>query len=418
MDAEKKKRLLLVEDDAIIALSTTQQLKRKGYETLHAGSGEKAVEYTVSGDQNIDLILMDIDLGSGIDGTEAAQLILKKKDIPVVFLSSHTESEIVEKTEKITSYGYVVKNTGITILDTSIKMAFKLFSAHKEISRKNMVIKAGNENLRVSIEHLEEANKALLLAQEKLKISDRRFKKAQEIGLIGNWEYNIEDNTIWGSEEAHRIYGLPLDDEHLSLEDVEAMDYDKAKMYKALMDLIRDEKPYDIEFQIKPLNSRKWIWLHSVAELRRDNTGKPVNVEGVIQDISAQKRAEFSLVKLGKAMNNASDIILMTDLEGIITFINPMFTETYGYSKEEVVGKKTPGILNKNYNFIGSGKDFWKVLDQSKRLNFDFENVTKSGDNIFVESKIDPLYDINGRLDGFLEIQRDITEWRKERPEI
>ncbi|MBN2509186.1 MAG: PAS domain S-box protein, partial [Spirochaetales bacterium] len=55
--------------------------------------------------------------------------ILRIKDIPVVFLSSHTEPAIVEKTEKITSYGYVVKNSGIVVLDASIKMAFKLYEA-------------------------------------------------------------------------------------------------------------------------------------------------------------------------------------------------------------------------------------------------------------------------------------------------
>ncbi|MFN2312796.1 MAG: response regulator, partial [Spirochaetia bacterium] len=78
---------------------------------------------------DIDLILMDINLGSGIDGTQAAELILQNHDIPVVFLSSHTEPEVVEKTEKITSYGYVVKNSSTTVLDASIKMAFKLFDA-------------------------------------------------------------------------------------------------------------------------------------------------------------------------------------------------------------------------------------------------------------------------------------------------
>jgi len=75
---------------------------------------------------------MDIDLGEGIDGTEAAKQILKETDLPVVFLSSYTSPEIVEKTEKITSYGYIVKDSGIAVIDASIKMALKLFDAKKE----------------------------------------------------------------------------------------------------------------------------------------------------------------------------------------------------------------------------------------------------------------------------------------------
>nr|WP_208652356.1 hypothetical protein [Leptospira kemamanensis] len=62
-----------------------------------------------------------------IEGTEAAKIILEKTDIPLIFLSSHTEKEIVTKTEGITSYGYVVKSSTITVLDASIKMALKLF---------------------------------------------------------------------------------------------------------------------------------------------------------------------------------------------------------------------------------------------------------------------------------------------------
>ena len=60
---------------------------------------------------------MDVDLGAGMDGSQTAREILKRYDIPIVFLSSHIEKDIVEKTEKITSYRYVVKNTGLKVLD-------------------------------------------------------------------------------------------------------------------------------------------------------------------------------------------------------------------------------------------------------------------------------------------------------------
>jgi len=132
MKDENSKLLLLVEDEALIALSKKKDLETYGYKVLIANSGEKAVS-TAKENNNIDLILLDIDLGRGIDGTIAAELILKERELPIVFLSSHTEPEIVEKTEKITSYGYVVKNSSITVLDASIKMAFKLFEASTKL---------------------------------------------------------------------------------------------------------------------------------------------------------------------------------------------------------------------------------------------------------------------------------------------
>jgi PAS domain S-box-containing protein len=134
-NSHSKKVILLVEDEALIAMNEKMELEKRDYVVHYVTTGEKAVQAILDNVLPIDLILMDINLGSGIDGTQAAEEILKAKDIPVVFLSSHTEPEVVEKTEKITSYGYVVKNSGIIVLDTSIKMAFKLFNAkiaHKQ----------------------------------------------------------------------------------------------------------------------------------------------------------------------------------------------------------------------------------------------------------------------------------------------
>ena len=109
MNGENKNTILLVEDEAIIAMAQKMTLQKYGYTVITANTGEEAIK-TINNTPDINLILMDIDLGDGIDGTEAAQIILATHDLPLIFLSSHTEKEIVEKTEGITSYGYVFQN--------------------------------------------------------------------------------------------------------------------------------------------------------------------------------------------------------------------------------------------------------------------------------------------------------------------
>ena len=128
------KKILLVEDEALIAMTEAQMLQKHGFEVDTVYTGEQAVE-KVDADPAIELILMDIDLGAGIDGTQAAEQILEQYDLPIVFLSSHTEPEVVQKTEGITSYGYIVKNSGETVLLASIKMAFRLYEAQLELKR-------------------------------------------------------------------------------------------------------------------------------------------------------------------------------------------------------------------------------------------------------------------------------------------
>lgn len=126
------KTILLVEDEAIIALAEARLLAAAGYRVEIARSGERAVELALA-DPQIDLVLMDIDLGPGIDGPEAARRILAARDLPLAFLSAHTEPAVVERTEGITSYGYIVKNSGETILLASVRMAFRLHEARRSL---------------------------------------------------------------------------------------------------------------------------------------------------------------------------------------------------------------------------------------------------------------------------------------------
>ncbi len=143
-------KILLVEDEIIIAMSEKEELEKYGYSVTDVVNGEQAIKLVLTEESNFDLILMDIDLGKGIDGTEVAQKILEKRDIPILFLSSHSEPSIVEKTEKITSYGYVLKSSSIVVLDTSIKMALKLF---KEKMRRREV----EEKLKATMQSIGDA---------------------------------------------------------------------------------------------------------------------------------------------------------------------------------------------------------------------------------------------------------------------
>ena len=130
--ASRKTTILLVEDEVLIAMKESQILQKHGYEVITANNAQKAIEAAASPD--IDLILMDIDLGKGkMDGTEAAELILRQRELPIVFVTSHTEREMVERVKGITRYGYVVKNSGEFVLLEAIQMAFELFNAHRDL---------------------------------------------------------------------------------------------------------------------------------------------------------------------------------------------------------------------------------------------------------------------------------------------
>jgi len=140
MPGEKKVTILLVEDEPLIALHEKATLEDNGYGVIIVNSGGKALK-AIHENPCIDLVLMDINLENTMDGTEAAREILRTREIPLIFLSSHTEREVVEKTEGITSYGYIVKDSGETVLMASIRMAFRLFDAKVQEREKERALK-------------------------------------------------------------------------------------------------------------------------------------------------------------------------------------------------------------------------------------------------------------------------------------
>ena len=146
MQPKQPTTLLLVEDEAIIALAERRTLERNGYTVALAHSGEEAVSY-VCEHPDVDLILMDIDLGPGIDGTEASRRILELRDVPIAFLTSHTEPDYVDRVKQITGYGYVVKSSGEFVLLESIDMALKLWAAHRQSQEEKERYRLITENM-------------------------------------------------------------------------------------------------------------------------------------------------------------------------------------------------------------------------------------------------------------------------------
>ncbi len=119
-------RILLVEDDPFIAREEVRVLEQHGYQVTAVHSGERAVE-TASNNSRFSLILIDIDLGTGIDGAETAARILARCRVPVLFLTCHKEPEFVARVKDIPSYGYILKDAGQYVLIESVRSALTLF---------------------------------------------------------------------------------------------------------------------------------------------------------------------------------------------------------------------------------------------------------------------------------------------------
>ncbi|MEK6543362.1 MAG: PAS domain-containing protein, partial [Elusimicrobiota bacterium] len=129
--------------------------------------------------------------------------------------------------------------------------------------------------------------------------------------------------------------------------------------------------------------------------------------------VAGYKLAIGELVKLRKATDSSGEIIFLTDKAGVFTFINPMFTATYGYTAAEIIGKVTPRVFKSGMSTVEYYKGFWKRLLDGEGVRIEYTNKKKDGTLIDVESFASAIFDEDGEVVGFLGLQRDITERKR-----
>ena len=311
MSAEKQKTILLVEDEVITAMAEKTALERYGYDVITVLTGEEAIE-TIEKTPAIDLILMDINLGKGMDGTEAAAMILRERDIPVVFLSSHMEPDVVAKTEKITSYGYVVKNSSITVLDASIKMAFKLF--HAKI----------NENKK----------------EEELKKRNRYIESILDNMPIGFAVNTIDDGVArYLNDNFTKIYGWPkevLTDVNQFFEKVYPGDYGRELKARVIRDMGSGDPKKMAWDDLKMTTSageHRYISARNIPILEQNLMVS--TVWDTTQMHESQQALRESEERYRSILNASPDGIAITDIEGRLLMVSPAVLNIFAYERQE-----------------------------------------------------------------------------------
>jgi DNA-binding LytR/AlgR family response regulator len=116
-----KKRILIVEDENIIALELMERLISLGYIVEGVvNSGKQAIDFVKGND--VSLVLMDIRLQGEIDGVDAAKQISELKNVPIIYLTAHSDDKTLERAKSTNVYGYVIKPINEDDLRVSIEI--------------------------------------------------------------------------------------------------------------------------------------------------------------------------------------------------------------------------------------------------------------------------------------------------------
>jgi PAS domain S-box-containing protein len=123
-------------------------------------------------------------------------------------------------------------------------------------------------------------------------------------------------------------------------------------------------------------------------------------------------REEQQLRKLSAAVEQSADSIVITDLRGVIEYVNEAFCRVSGYARDEVVGS-TPAILKSGRTPAATYRDLWETLVRGESWRGEFVNRRKDGREYHESSLITPLRQPDGRITHYLAVKSDVTEHRR-----
>ncbi|MDX8396441.1 MAG: PAS domain S-box protein [Mariprofundaceae bacterium] len=133
---------------------------------------------------------------------------------------------------------------------------------------------------------------------------------------------------------------------------------------------------------------------------------------GIATDITEQKENVAEMVKLVTVIEQADELVIITDKDGIIEYVNHAFERTTGYTSHEMMGQ-TPRILKSGQHKDTYYHSMWETLKSGKAWHDDFINKKKDGTFYEVTQSITPIKDQHGEITGFSSVQRDVTDERK-----
>lgn len=143
----------------------------------------------------------------------------------------------------------------------------------------------------------------------------------------------------------------------------------------------------------------------------------PEKVIVTVEDVTMTRLKEIELRNLWKAVEHCHASILITDASGIISYVNPYFTDNTGYSLGEVLGKK-PSMLKSGKHDQNFYKNMWDTLLDKRTWRGELANKKKNGELYWEDATISPVMDETGTVTHYIAVKEDVTERKRHDAEL
>ncbi|MDT8448120.1 MAG: PAS domain S-box protein [bacterium] len=375
-------RIMLVDDDPNIHLIYQKQFEAEfapgTYQLIHCDNGEEALAQLEQ--QPVELLLTDLHMPV-MDGLQLLKKVrLSYPETLTLVVSGFDEMDNLRAAMNAGAFDFLTKPVDFADLALTVRRALE---AHKE--RHQMVFEKSR-------------------AEAGLK----RFAKTLDLSRNGLFLATPEGyQVIYANRGGLDMLGLSAE---VAL---------KTDLFGLLKGLSRSW----LTEQLKALSSGRL----PKAEFEWTPPGGPP-IEGTLQfvqlgpkegrflinllDISKRQAFKSQHQMLAKAVEQVGDLVLITDKEGHILYVNPAFEQTTGYSAAEVIGK-TPSLLKSGRHSAEFYDEIWKTLLSGASWQGEFIDKKKNGKFFWAEATLSPVTDEKGEIQQFFSVSRDKTQERK-----
>lgn len=382
------KKILAIDDqvDNLITIKAVIKSRIQNCDVITALSGKDGIEIAIK--EQPDTILLDI-IMPDMDGFETCKRLKENeltKHIPVIMVTAiKTDSDSRVKGLNIGADAFLSKPIDAIELTAQVNVMLR--------------IKEAEDKLRGEKDLLEEL---VLERTRDLKISEEKYHSifdgvkdgiiyvSKGINVLAVNQAFTEITGI-SSETVIGKSGVNLAKKFVNIKQL-------PQVLSILNDLLlgKSARDFVMNYQGKILE---------LSSQKLDN-GRYVTI---IRDVTVRKKAEKEILKLSTAVEQSPSVIIITDLEGKIEYVNPKFSELTGYTSKTVIGKN-PRILKSGEQSTATYKKMWDAISSGKEWRGEIHNKKKNGDLFWESAIMAPIFDKQGKITNYIKVAEDITE--------
>jgi diguanylate cyclase (GGDEF)-like protein/PAS domain S-box-containing protein len=373
-----KTKILVVEDERIVALHLRLQLTRLGYDVVAVVfRGDQVLR--LMHEHHPDVILMDIHIEGDIDGIETASEIRAVFRTPVIFLTAHTEEATLERARATQPFGYLLKPFSERELHATIQMVIERRAVEVALSE-----------------------------------SEQRLRLALDAAEMGSWELDPATRQLSPVGHAGRIFGFSGEvfsgdwDDFLGQVFVEDRPL-VGQMFDCVLD---GDRFCQVEFRSLRIDgSFRWLKVQGRAfDLGNNNVKRII---GVVQDVTDRRIGEERLRQAATVFEATQDGIVIFDADLHILNVNKSFSDMTGYGEEDLVGQELY-LLTEKADGLETRRDvLMSTLRKTGRWQGEMLGIRKDGNKFPLQVKAAAVKDDAGTFTHYIAVCSDISAVRQ-----